>query len=75
VSGRRRHKAYVVVTDPTWREWKALVVQHGDTIENELGRLVEREVSRARTQARRAAARSVVARREIERLEGGRPTP
>jgi hypothetical protein len=68
---RRRRKTYVVVTDPTWREWKALCVRRGATIEDELGRLVELQVSRARTEARRAAGRSVVARREIERLEAG----
>jgi hypothetical protein len=65
----RRHKAFVVVTDPTWRSFKAHCAQRGRTIEAELGRLVEREVGAARRDAQRSAARSKLAQREIDRLE------
>jgi hypothetical protein len=67
---RRRHKAFVVVTDPTWREWKAICTRRGETIEDEFGRLVEREIAAIRRDAQRTAARSAVARREIDRLTG-----
>jgi len=68
----RRHKAFVVTTDPTWRAFKALTVEHSTTIELELGRLVEREVRSARRDRQRSAGRSAVAQREIAKLTGRR---
>lgn len=68
----RPHKAFVITTDETWREFRAVCVRKGMSVQDALGDMVAKAVTadkRAeRAKTKRRAARSAEVKREARKL-------
>ncbi len=62
-------KSMVETKPETWRAFKALAAERGESVQRLLGKLVERELRAAERSRAQRLARAKVTQREIARLE------
>jgi len=66
VTTGRAHKAFVIVTDEVWRDFRILCMSKGESLQDYLGYLVAKEVKTDKAAKTRQAARKVKAAKIID---------